>query len=74
MPGAPPVFVMNYKTWQSSFNGDPKILGKEYTVNGELRTLVGIMPPRFQAYGSLPQVWIPIAWTHDSQPAALGST
>jgi hypothetical protein len=74
MPGAPPVFVMNYKTWQSSFNGDPKILGKEYTVNGELRTLVGIMPPRFQAYGSLPQVWIPITWTHDSQPVALGSS
>jgi putative ABC transport system permease protein len=73
LPGAPPVFVMNYKTWQSSFNGDPKILGKEYTANGEPRTLVGIMPLRFQAYGSLPQIWIPITWTHDSQPAAQGS-
>ena len=73
LPGAPHVFVMNYKTWQSSFNGDPKILGNEYTVNGEPRTLVGIMPPRFQAYGSLPQIWIPITWTHDSQPAPQGS-
>lgn len=69
MPGAPPVFVMNYKTWQSSFNGNPKILGKEYTVNSERRTLVGIMPPRFQAYGSLPQIWIPI-----TQPASQGSS
>jgi putative ABC transport system permease protein len=74
MPGAPPVFVMNYKTWQSSFNGDPKILGKDYTVNGQLRTLVGIMPPRFQAYGSLPQIWIPITWTRDSQHSDQGSS
>ena len=73
-PAPPPVFVMNYKTWQSSFNGDPKILGKEYIVNGEPRTLVGIMPPRFQAYGSLPQIWIPITWTPDSQLPAQRSS
>ena len=26
-PGAPFVFMMNYKLWQTEFNGDPKILG-----------------------------------------------
>lgn len=69
-PGASPVFVMNYKTWKGSFNGDPKILGKSYTVDGEPRTLVGIMPPRFQAYGSLQQIWIPITSTRDSPRTA----
>jgi putative ABC transport system permease protein len=63
-PGAPPVFVMSYKTWQDSFNGDPKVLGKSYIVDEEARTLVGIMPPRFQAFGPLVQIWIPITWTH----------
>jgi putative ABC transport system permease protein len=62
-PGAPPVFVVGYKTWKRSFNGDPAILGRSYVVDGELRTLVGIMPPRFQAYGPLQQMWIPITWT-----------
>jgi len=62
--GAPPVFVMSYKTWKGSFNGDPKILGKTYTVDDEPRMLVGVMPPRFQAFGPLAQIWIPVTWTH----------
>jgi putative ABC transport system permease protein len=62
--GAPPVFVMSYTTWRDSFNGDPKVLGKSYIVDEEPRTLVGIMPPRFQAFGPLAQIWIPITWTH----------
>ena len=57
-PGAPPVFVMNYTLWQEMFHGDPGILGKAFLINGESRTLVGIMPPRFQIYGA--GVWLPI--------------
>jgi predicted permease len=63
-PGAPPVFVMSYKTWKSIFKGDPKILGKSFTVDGEPRVLVGIMPSRFQAFGPQEQIWIPITRTH----------
>ncbi|MFZ0332547.1 MAG: ABC transporter permease [Candidatus Acidiferrales bacterium] len=62
-PGAPAVFVMSYKTWRDSFNGDPRILGKSYIVDEEPRTLIGIMPPRFRAFGPLAQIWIPITWT-----------
>jgi len=46
-PGAPPVFVLRYKTWMMEFAGDPKILNQTFTLNGVPRTLVGIMPPRF---------------------------
>jgi putative ABC transport system permease protein len=67
-PGAPPVFVIGYKTWKGIFNADPKILGKNYTVNGEPRTLVGVMPQRFQAFGVLAQLWIPVTWTLDMPP------
>jgi putative ABC transport system permease protein len=63
VPGASPVFVIGYKTWKGMFNADPKVLGKSYTVNGEPRTLVGVMPQRFQAFGFQAQVWIPITWT-----------
>jgi putative ABC transport system permease protein len=68
-PGAPPVFVMSYKTWNGVFHADPKILGKTLTIDGEPRTLVGIMPARFQAYGSQTQVWIPIARSRDTPRA-----
>ena len=57
-PGAPPVFVMNYRLWQEMFRGDLKILGKSFLLNGEPRTLVGIMPAQFQIYGA--GVWLPI--------------
>src|SRR3974390_2686106 len=33
-PGAPPVFVLRYKTWVKNFAGDPKIVNKIYTLNG----------------------------------------
>ena len=49
-PGAPPVFVMRYKTWKERFNGDLAILNQPLVLNGTARTLVGIMPPRFGWY------------------------
>ncbi|MBO0858937.1 MAG: ABC transporter permease [Chloracidobacterium sp.] len=55
-PGAPPVFVMAHKLWVKRFNQDPSILGKTFTLNGEPKTLVGIMPPRFIFYDA--DVWI----------------
>src|SRR6184192_1367408 len=46
-PGAPPVFVLRYKTWVKSFGADPAIINKTFILNGVSRTLIGIMPPRF---------------------------
>jgi predicted permease len=58
-PGATPVFVMHYRLWQTEFGGDPKIVGTTFILNDEPRTLVGIMPPRFNWYGAV--VWMPNA-------------
>src|ERR1700756_408950 len=49
-PGAPPVFVMRYKTWVTKFNGDLGILNRTFVLNGTARRLIGIMPPRFGWY------------------------
>jgi putative ABC transport system permease protein len=56
-PGAPPVFVMNYRLWQREFGGDPKILGTSFVLNGKPTTLVGIMPLQFNAFGA--NFWLP---------------
>src|SRR6267378_1331324 len=56
-PGAPPVFVLRYKTWVKSFGADPGIVNKTFVLNGESRTLIGIMPPRFGWGGA--DMWIP---------------
>jgi putative ABC transport system permease protein len=57
-PGAPPVFVMNYRLWQREFAGDPGILGKSFILRGAPMTLVGIMPIRFNAFGA--SLWMPM--------------
>jgi len=57
-PGAAPVFVMNYRVWQQLFHGDPTIIGRSFILNGEAKTLIGVMPARFQVYGS--GIWFPI--------------
>jgi putative ABC transport system permease protein len=66
---APPVFVMSYKTWKGEFHSDPAILGKSFWVDDTPRTLIGIMPPRFQAYGALVQIWTPITSSADTKAA-----
>lgn len=58
--GAPPVFVMRYRTWLQKFNSDPSLIGKTFTIAGTKRTLVGIMGPRF-AWGGA-DVWMPVSW------------
>ncbi len=66
VPGTPLVFVIGYETWKSDFNADPRIVGKAFMVSGEPRTLIGVMPPRFHAFGALVQVWRPFTETRDS--------
>jgi putative ABC transport system permease protein len=56
--GAPPVFVMNYRLWQTEFAGDPKLLGTTFFLNGKARTLIGIMPERFNGYDA--GLWLPL--------------
>jgi len=65
--GAPPVFVMRYKTWVNQFSADPNILNTTFVLNDEPRTLVGIMPPRF-AWGDA-DMWIPVK---PDRAAAMG--
>jgi len=57
LPGAPPTFVLRYRTWKAHFNGDPNLIGQTFVLNGVARTLVGIMPPRF-GWGDS-DLWIP---------------
>ncbi len=68
-PGAPRVVLLSHGFWQSSLGGDPKVLGREITLDGEKRTVVGVMPAHFR-HPYRAQVWAPIALTIDpSQPA-----
>lgn len=56
-PNPPPIFVMNHRLWQDEFGGDPSLLGKAFSLDGESRVLVAVMPARFDAFHA--DIWIP---------------
>jgi len=43
-PHGSPVVVLSNSLWQSTFRGDPKLIGKSITLKGEPYTVVGILP------------------------------
>src|SRR5215211_5135963 len=61
--GSQRVVLLSYRLWHRRFGGDPGIVGKSLTLNGEIYTVVGVMPARFQFPSSDNQVWVPIAFT-----------
>jgi len=46
-PGAPPVAVLSYRVWQSTYGGDPSAIGSAYIVEGHPFMVIGIAPPGF---------------------------
>ncbi|HKG60298.1 MAG TPA: ABC transporter permease [Pyrinomonadaceae bacterium] len=46
-PGKDQVAIITHSLWQRRFGGDPNILNKTITLNGVVRTIVGVMPERF---------------------------
>lgn len=45
--GAPGTLLLSYGLWQARFGGDPGVLGRQLTLEGEPYTVIGVMPPRF---------------------------
>ena len=71
-PGSQRVVLLSYGFWQRRFGGDPGIIGKALTLNGESYTVVGVMPARFQFPSSDDQAWVPIAFTSEQVAAHQG--
>jgi putative ABC transport system permease protein len=44
-PGAPAVLLLSYEYWIRSFGGDPTVVGKTFTMNDRIHTVVGVLPP-----------------------------
>ena len=57
-PGSAPVCILSDGLWRRRFGSDPKILGKAVTLNGEMWTVVGVMPRGFRFPQSV-DLWVP---------------
>jgi predicted permease len=49
-----------YGYWQRKLGGDPEIVGKQLTIDGKLRTIVGVMPQSFRFLDNKPELLLPM--------------
>ena len=42
---APPVLVLSYDYWVKEFGSDPRVLGRPFTMNDRVHTVIGVLPP-----------------------------
>lgn len=58
-PGAPAVVIIADDLWRSRFQADPAVVGTDVRVDGMVRTIVGVMPPRF-GFPVHARLWLPL--------------
>jgi putative ABC transport system permease protein len=58
--GASPVVLLGYAFWKSAFHGDKNVIGASMTLNGQARTIIGVMPRRFGLFGA--DFYAPVDW------------
>jgi macrolide transport system ATP-binding/permease protein len=70
VPGANPVAVVSYGSWQRRFGGDPNLVGKEITLNGNRFDVVGIAPEGFVGTVIIftPEIWVPAMMARQIEP------
>ncbi len=59
-PAGPNAVILSHGFWQRAFGGDPGILGRSVTLDGQPYTVVGVMPAGFQSY-PVTEAWSTLA-------------
>ena len=67
-PGGARTVVISHTLWQRQYGGDREILGKSIGIDGEPRTVVGVMPEGFRFPDS--ELWVPSRYAAPEQPLA----
>src|SRR5581483_4161859 len=60
--GGSPVAVISYSYWQRRYASDPKVIGRQFAINGTPFTIIGVAPSGFfgARSGTQPAFWIPL--------------
>jgi predicted permease len=57
--GAHPVVLLGFELWQRRYGSDPSIIGRTIGVNGQMLTVVGVLPRGFRGLSNAAQLWLP---------------
>ncbi|MFL6236824.1 MAG: ABC transporter permease [Thermoanaerobaculia bacterium] len=61
LPSVEKTVVLSDGLWRRAFGADPGILGRRIKVDGDDRTVIGVMPPGFTVGNERIEAWIPLA-------------
>lgn len=60
-PGGPAVVLLSHGLWRERFGSDPGLVGRTVHIDGEPRTIVGVMPEGFEFPDRNTRLWLPLA-------------
>jgi putative ABC transport system permease protein len=60
-PSGPDVLVVSHEFWRTHLGGTPSALGRSFSVNGNLFTVIGVMPPGFRPPQTRAEMWWPLS-------------
>ena len=67
------VVLISHRLWDTWFGRDTAVIGRSYFVSGEMRQIIGIMPPEFQFPSDQTMLWVAGEARLDQvQPGQLG--
>jgi putative ABC transport system permease protein len=66
------VIVLSHEFWQRALGGRGDVLGTALTADGDRRTVIGVMPPRFSIAGQPADFFIPYGATVERLRATRG--
>lgn len=62
VPSGETVVVLSHSLWESRFSGDPGVLGRKISINGQPFTVIGVAAKAFKGPSSFSpaQLWVPL--------------
>jgi putative ABC transport system permease protein len=52
------VVLISHQLWQTWFGGDSSVVGRTYFISGEMRQIIGVMPPEFRFPSDQTLLWV----------------
>ena len=70
------VVILSHGLWQRRFGGDPNVIGRSVTLDGQPFQVIGVMPPRFTFPISSvpPELWMPMSILRESKDGSQPMT
>ena len=66
------VIILSHEFWQSALGGRADVLGMALTTDGDRRSVIGVMPPRFSIAGQVADFLVPYGTTIEQMRSTRG--